>query len=657
MGVFGRFGLRAAIVIPLMAMACSAAPPAPRALPASRPEPPRPTETGSVPASRPKPSPQRFLDAAAASSWSFPDAPLRKQRIERLAAKLTAQLDGEHDRAVTGAGFAFALVVDGEIALLHSRGVADLESQRVATPDTIYRVASVTKTFTASAIMALRDEGKIGLADSLATHLPDLDVVYPHRDASPIRIEQVLTHSAGLMRSGPYAELARPSTDADLAEAMHMPLTSDPGMGHRYSNFGFALLGLVVSRESGIPYRDFVRTRLLEPLGMTSSGFDLTRLPAERLAVGYRQGSGGQARGGFTPVPMSGNGAGEAAGGLYSSARDMAAYLRLQLRAWPPRDDPDDAPLKRATLREMQTPRLSYSLGFADVTGESSRAFARSVGLSWEILKGCYFDRLVGHDGDLEGFHARLRFDPDRNFGFVLLGNTDGADLTGVVDRVLDTIAAEDLLAPRRREPALMLVERAVDAVRRIGPSWTDDDHAKAFSETLRTQFPAATAAVLGERIAKEVGDCTYERAENVTDALDADLVFRCKRGILRASVRGTGTPLRLYGFKLDAMKPANDEQLAVAKALTLRMATKDDAALAKALNTKAVAGPSKMLSAAGKEAGSCRVEGGDVSPWSRAASFRLVCAKTRATLRLQERASGVLDILAIDTPPRRCLR
>lgn len=637
-----------------MALACS-----PQAGAPSRPQPSAPVgrAAGAAPASKSERPEQRFLDPAVASSWSFPDAATRKERTERLAAKLASQLDAEHDRATTGAGFAFALVVDGEIALLHSRGVADLENQRVATPDTIYRVASVTKTFTASAIMALRDEGKLGLGDSLATHLPELDVVYPHRDASPIRVEQVLTHSAGLMRSGPYAELARPSTEADLAEAMRMPLTSDPGMGHRYSNFGFALLGLVVSREGGMPYRDFVRTRLLEPLGMTSSGFDLTRLPAERLAVGYRQGSGGHGRGGLTPVPMSGNGAGEAAGGLYSSARDMAAYLRLQLRAWPPRDEPDDAPLKRATLREMQTPHLSYSLGFADVSGETSRAYARSVGLPWEVLKGCYFDRLVGHDGDLEGFHARVRFDPDRNFGFVLLGNTDGADLTGVVDRLLDTIATDDLLAQRKREPAPMLVERAIDAVRRIGPSWTDDDHAATFSETLRTPFPTASAAALGERIAKDVGECTYERAELVTDALDADLVFRCARGTLRASVRGTGTPLHLYGFKLDAMKPANDDQLAVAKTIVSRMTTKDDAALAKVLHTKAVTAPSKMLLAAGSEGGTCRVEGGEVSPWSRAAAFRLVCTKTRATLRLQERASGVLDIVAIDTPPRRCLR
>ena len=641
-----------------LAAACSPGRPAPPALTPREKAAAAPADAGpDAPAASTElvaaaPRHQRFLDPSVASAWAFPDASKRRERAQRLSAKLAAQLDREHERAVTGASFSFALVVDGDIVLLEARGVADLENKRVATPDTIYRVASITKTFTATSVMALRDDDKLGLSDPLASHLPELDVAYPHRDTPPIRIEQVLTHSAGLVRSGPYAELTRPSTEADLIEAMKLPLTSDPGLGHRYSNFGFGLLGLVVGRKAGMPYRDFVRTRLLEPLGMTSSGFDLAQLPHDRLAVGYKH-DGPR----LSPSPMTANGAGEAAGGLYSTARDMAAYVRFQLAAWPPRDDPDDGPVKRATLREMHTPHLPFAIGSSTIAGGTTRAHARSVGLAWEVLKGCYFDRLVGHDGDLDGFHARLRFDPDRGFGFVLLGNSDAADLTGVVERLLDTIATEDLLAPRRREPAPALVERAADAVKRVGPSWKEEDHAQTFTETLRSQFGVAEAAALGARIAKEVGACTYSRAEVVTDALDAELLFQCSRGVLRASVRGTGVPLRLYGFKVDVMTPADDDQLAVAKELVARMTTRDDAALAKAIRTKAgVAAQSKRLLEAGAEAGFCKVEGGDVSPWSRAASFRLACAKTRATLRLQQRDSGAVDLLGIDVPTK-CLR
>jgi CubicO group peptidase (beta-lactamase class C family) len=586
--------------------------------------------------------PQRFLDPSTASAWTFPDAAKRKARAAQLAAKLAAQLDAEHDRATTGGGFSFALVVDGETVLLKSKGLADLENKRVATPDTIYRIASITKTFTATALLALRDEKKLALADPLATHLAEIDVAYPHRDTPPIRIEQILTHSAGLVRSGPYAELTRPSTEADLIDAMRLPLTSDPGLAHRYSNFGFGLLGLVVGRKTGVPYRDFVRTKILEPLGMSSSGYDITKLPADRLAVGYKHD-------GVSPLPATANGAGEAAGGLYSTARDLAAYVRFNLAAWPPRDDAEDGPVLRGTLREMHTPRLPFSIA------GGPRAHTRSIGLGWEITKGCYFDRLVGHDGDLDGFHARLRFDADRGFGFVLLGNSDAGDMTGVLERLLDTISTEDLLAARKREPAPALVERATDVVKRLS-SWREDDHTATFTEVFRAQFGLSEATALGTRIAKDVGTCNYARAEAVFDALDAELVFHCQRGTLRASVRGTGTPLRLFGFKVDVMKPADEDQLAVARDLALRMQTRDDAALAKLLQTKAVATPSKSLFKSGIETGTCKVESGESSPWSRAASFRLSCTKTRATMRLQQRDSGALDLLGIDVPLK-CLR
>jgi CubicO group peptidase (beta-lactamase class C family) len=642
------------LAVVLAGAACGPAVPEPGAPHATHTKAPPVESAGAAPSAAPSTAvaispPQRFLDPSMASTWTFPDGAKRRTGAERLATKLATQLDGEHDRATTGAGFAFALVVDGEVLLLKAKGFADLENKRAATPDTIYRVASITKTFTATAVMALRDEGKLATSDPVAMHVSDLDVAYPHRDTPPIRIEQVLTHSAGLVRSGPYAELARPSTEADLAMAMKLPLTGDPGVGHRYSNFGFGILGLMVGRKTATPYRDFVRTRLLDPLRMASSGYDLAKLPAERLATSYKPDG--------SLWPATANGAGEAAGGLYSTARDMAEWIRFQLAAWPPRDDPDDGPVRRATLREMHTPHLPFAVGASTISGSTTRPHARSVGLAWEVLKGCYFERLVGHDGDLDGFHARLRFDTDRNLGFVLLGNSDAGDMTGVTERLLDTIATEDLLAPRRREPAPALIERAESAVKRIGPSWNEENHAQTFGDTLRSQLGLAEAVALGNRIAKDVGTCSYARPEVVTDALDAELLFQCSRGLLRASVRATGVPLRLSGFKVDVMTPATDEQLAVAKELALRMQSRDDAALAKVLRSKAaVAVQSKTLLKAGTDAGACKVEGGDVSPWSRAASFRLACAKTRATLRLQERKSGAIDVLGIDTPTK-CLR
>ncbi len=592
----------------------------------------------------------RFGEPRSSLRWVFPDAERRSEAARRLATKLSAQLDAEHGRGATGPGFAFALVIDGEVMLLEAKGLADLESKRPATPDTVYRVASLTKTFTATAVMALRDEGQLSTSDALVQHMPELDVVYPHRDDAPIRIDQVLTHSAGFARSGAYAELPRASTEADLVEAMKQPLTADPGLDHRYSNLAFGILGLMVGRKAAMPYRDFVRTRLLEPLRMTSSSFDIASLPPDRVATAYKRDG--------APRPRTANGAGEGAGGLWSTARDLAEWIRFQLAAWPPRDDPDDGPIRRATLREMHTPRLPFAIA---TSGGATRTAALSVGFAWEMTRGCYFDRLVGHDGDLESFHARLRFDVDRDVGFAILGNSDSGDLSAVTERLLDMIAAENVLARRKREPATTLIERAEHVMKRLGPSWTDADHADAFGDALRAELPLREAIALGTRIANEVGSCRYARSENVTDALDAELVFDCTRGSVRAVVSGTGSPLRFAAFKLEAVKSAGDDDLAIARQLALRMQTRDDDALAKVLHTKAldtktsIATQANLLLKAGRDAGSCKVEGGEVVPQTRSASFHLACAKSTVTLRIQRRDSSV-DLTGVDVAPK-CLR
>lgn len=246
----------------------------------------------------------------------------------------------------------------------------------------------------------------------------------------------------------------------------------------------------------------------------------------------------------------------------------------------------------------------------------------------------------------------------DRNLGFILLANSDAAESSAVTERILDTIATEDLLAHRRREPAPDLVARTEMAVRRLGPSWTEADHSDTFTDALRAHFGASEAVALGARIARDVGPCTQPpKADIVTDALDGELVFTCARGTLRASVRGTGTPVRLLGFKVDVTTPAEGEHLALARDLVLRMQSRDDAALATLLGSKAAAlAQSRVLLKAGSEAGPCKVEGGDVSPWSHTASYRLSCRRTRAVLRVRRRESGSLDVLGIDVPTR-CLR
>jgi CubicO group peptidase (beta-lactamase class C family) len=367
-------------------------------------------------------------------------APDRPQRIAAVAAELDSLLAAEPLAPTASPGaretsLVFALVVDDAVVLRRARGLADVEAGVPATPETLYRIASVTKTFTTDAVLALRDRGELRLDDPIALHLPELvDARYPHADAAPVTIAELLTHAAGLPRSGPWAsrEPSYRSTEAEVLTAAH-ELTADPGIRARYSNLGFSVLGVAIARVAREPYRAFVARELLVPLGMTSTTFEPS--PGANVAAGYVEAAGHLAR-----APAIANGAAEGAGGLWSSADDLAKWIRFQLDAWPPRDDADRGPLRRASRRESHVAHLEM-----DVEATPGRQ-SRAMGLGWEVERRSPYAHLVEHGGELGGYRTRVVFAPDRGFGFVLLANATSTPMDAIVDRVLAVTSA---LAPR----------------------------------------------------------------------------------------------------------------------------------------------------------------------------------------------------------------
>src|SRR5439155_3370376 len=196
---------------------------------------------------------------------------------ERLVAKLD-QLIGVEQRDKRYASLAAAVMRDGELIWEKAVGVADVEAGVEATPDTQYRVGSITKTFTAAAIMQLRDAGKLDLENTLDRHVEGA--------AYKTSIRRLLSHASGLQRethddSWLTLRFAPPDELLETLEAAEMVLP--PGARFHYSNLAYALLGIVVERVSGVPYMDYVRERLFEPIGLTQLSFE-TRPPA---ATGY----------------------------------------------------------------------------------------------------------------------------------------------------------------------------------------------------------------------------------------------------------------------------------------------------------------------------------------------------------------------------------
>ena len=227
-------------------------------------------------------------------------------------------------------GLVYGLVIDGEPVLIKTLGVRDRKSNDPVTPDTVFRIASMTKSFTALAILRLRDEGKLSLEDPVAKYIPEFArMKMPTTDTAPIRIRELLTHGAGFPEDNPWGDRQLAVSADVLTRWMRegVPFSPAPNTEYEYSNYGFALLGRIVAKASRTSYKDYVTKQLLKPLGMTSSTLELSEGPASMRATGYRSDESGQ----FQEETPLAHGEFGSMGGMWVSARDLAKYVACRV--------------------------------------------------------------------------------------------------------------------------------------------------------------------------------------------------------------------------------------------------------------------------------------------------------------------------------------
>ncbi|HEX5581407.1 MAG TPA: serine hydrolase domain-containing protein, partial [Gemmatimonadaceae bacterium] len=290
-------------------------------------------------------------------------------------------------------GAAWGIIIDGKLAHVGVAGYRDVESRDPVRPNTVFRIASMTKSFTAMAIMRLRDEGKLSLDDPVERYVPELaGLDYPTSDAPRITIRHLLTHAEGFPEDNPWGDRQLAITDEEMSRMMRggIPFSNVPGVAYEYSNYGFAILGRVVANVSGMPYRDYVETHVLRPLGMTSTTLSPTAVPPGRLAMGYRWEDET-----WKLEPQLPDGAFGAMGGMLTSLEDLGAYVGAYLAAYPPRDGEETGPVRRASLREMQQLwRTRPALAALTPAGEL-RMSAGGYGYGLAIVGDCTFAHIV----------------------------------------------------------------------------------------------------------------------------------------------------------------------------------------------------------------------------------------------------------------------
>lgn len=479
-----------------------------------------------LPAQPPAPPP-----AAAAPDRAMPD------RAARLAAAF-----GDIDRAFRDhaarehiPGAVWGVVVDGRLAHVGAVGRRDLEAGAPVDSATVFRIASMTKSFTALAILKLRDEGRLALDDPAERWVPELKALAsPTSDAPRITIRHLLSHAAGFPEDNPWGDQQLAVTDEAMSQMLRrgIPFSNAPGVAYEYSNYGFAILGRIVSQASGMPYRQYVETAILRPLGMTSTTLEPAAVPTTRLAQGYRWEDGR-----WTREPQLPDGAFGAMGGMLTSARDLGAYVGTFLAAWPPRDGAETGPVRRASLREMQQLQRARPAVVTQSADGAVQLSSGGYGFGLGVTGNCSFAHVVGHSGGLPGFGSLMRWLPEYGVGVFALGNRTYAGWSGPVDGALGRLVRTGAVAPHVPQPSAALVG-AREAVSRLVLRWDDAlaDRVAAsnlFRDRSRERRRAELAALLAR-----VGPCRAGSGFAVVEnALRGQWVMPCERGALRASI------------------------------------------------------------------------------------------------------------------------
>lgn len=455
-------------------------------------------------------------------------------------------------------GMALGIVADGQLVHTVSIGHVDRGKLRPVTPSSVFRIASMSKSFTAMAILRLRERGRLQLDDPASKYIPALSgLAYPTRDAEPVTIRHLLTHGAGFPEDNPWGDRQLSDSDEDLAALLRegVSFSTAPGTAYEYSNLGFALLGRIVTAASGMPYQAYIRDSIWKPLGMGASFWEYADVPSDRLAHGYRWQDGK-----WTEEELlhdRPDGSWGAMGGMLSSVEDMASYMRLHLSAWPPSDLAETGPVRRSAIREMQHPwRLSgLNTAYAYPGGRACPVVtAYGYGLRW--TRDCEGRVYVGHSGGLPGFGTHWQVMPDYGVGIVSLANRTYAPMSALNMQVLDTLIRLSGIGPRPVPVSSILEQRKRELTSFI-VDWQGAEESGIFAENFFPDYRLELLQRESREVFSKVGRILGAGPMVAENALRGAYRIECERG--RVEVTFTLSPENpplIQAYSIRVLKP-----------------------------------------------------------------------------------------------------
>ena len=452
-------------------------------------------------------------------------------------------------------GAVVGILIDGKLAWVKTAGVRELGGAPV-TPDTVFRIASMTKSFTALAILKLRDEGKLSLDDPVARYVPAAaDLPYPTKDSPALTIRHLLTHSEGFPEDNPWGDqqLARSEETMFAWIRAGIPFSNAPGMAYEYSNFGFAILGQVVAKASGKRYDEYIRKEILEPLQMTASTFEVSEVPRDHVALGYRWEDNT-----WKSEPPLAHGAFGAMGGLWTSARDLARYVGFLMSAFPPRDDSEKGPVERSSVREMQQAgRSQPASAFRRTVDAPLELNVGAYGYGLGVSQNCRFGYSIAHGGGLPGYGSLMRWLPDYGVGLIAMGNVTYASFGDLFNDALAALQRTGSLQPRVVVPSPALVSAQKD-VSQLVTKWDDALAARIAADNLFLDETAERRAARIRDLNGKHGLCRPVATIEAENALRGKWRMPCERGWVDVAITLAPTmPPRVQYLRVQGVLPA----------------------------------------------------------------------------------------------------
>lgn len=376
-----------------------------------------------------------------------PRAPAQSAPTPAWHAQVDSLVAAELARTLTP-GAQVAIAFDGQVVYSRAFGVADIETGRVVTTQTLFRVASTTTMVSAAIVTELAVEGKIDLAAPISRYVTEL----AERRVGAVTTHQLLTHTAGWLDNAvPYGRMGEGALGEVMREVSDTLLFTEPGRVISYSNPGYSMAGYVAERASGQRFGALADERILRKFGMPHASFR----PLDAMTRDFAQGHIGQAgNAGSVVRPFTENTAQWAAGFLMASAQDMARFTVALM---------DGGMLDGQRVLTAETVRR-MTTGYAPVPGDTASRYA--YGLMTGRSSGG--ERLWQHGGAINGFDASVTMFPDKRLSVVVLDNRGGAPITGLVTLVANQVGGLPL-PPAPTPPLAPRAPTAAEAAELVG--------------------------------------------------------------------------------------------------------------------------------------------------------------------------------------------